>query len=113
MKCLKKKLTVIQSNLNKIANFFNRHPIAYFVRYAVVSENVKKSDIGDLGCFNDFNTLESIQKLYFETNEKIVIDASLDEYDKALQIGKLSRFHMKGGAGLGLSSKKKTRNNVS
>ena len=59
MKYLKKKLPVIQSNLNKIAKFFNRHPIAYFFRYALVSENVKESDIGDLGCFNYFNTPEN------------------------------------------------------
>ncbi len=75
------------------------------MRYALVSENVKESDIGDLGCFNDFNTLASIPKLYFETNEKMAIDASLDEYDKALQIGKFLRLHMKGGTGLGLSSR--------
>jgi hypothetical protein len=92
--------------LNKIAKFFNRHPIAYFVRYALVSENVKENDIGDLGCFNDFNTLDSIPKLYFETNEKMEIDPSLDEYDKALQIGKFLRLNMKGGTGLGLSSEK-------
>lgn len=106
MKCLKKKLPVIQSNLNKIAKFFNRHPIAYFFRYALVSENVNETDIGDLGCFNDFNTLESIPKLYFETNEKIVIDASLDEYDKAFQIGKFLRLNIKVGPGVGLSSRR-------
>jgi hypothetical protein len=76
------------------------------VRYALVSENVKENNIGDLGCFNDFNTLASIPKLYFETNEKMAIDPSLDEYEKALQIGKFLRLNMKGGTGLGLSSEK-------
>ena len=70
-----------------------------------MSENVKESDLGDLGCFNNFNTLASIPQLYFEINTKIGIDATLDEYDKALQMGKFLRLTMKGGPGIGLSSK--------
>lgn len=60
--------------------------------------------MGDLGCFHNFNSLDSIPKLYFETNEKIGLDPSLDEYDKALQIGKFLRTTIKGGPGIGLSS---------
>ena len=71
-----------------------------------MSENVKRSDLGDLGCFNDCNSLASIPPLYFEINNKIGLDASLDEYDKALQIGKFLRLNMKGGPGIGLSSQK-------
>jgi hypothetical protein len=69
-----------------------------------MSENVNENDLGDLGCFNDCNSLASIPPLYFEINNKIGIDASLDEYEKALQIGKFLRTTMKGGPGIGLSS---------
>ncbi len=72
----------------------------------MVSENVNEYDLGDLGCFNDFNSLDSIPKLYFKINEKIALDASLDEYEKALQIAKFLRLSMKGGSGIGLSSSK-------
>ncbi|MBL0012745.1 MAG: hypothetical protein IPP30_03035 [Flavobacterium sp.] len=90
--------------MKKIAKFFNRHPLAYFIRYILMSENVKKNDLGDLGCFNNCNSLASIPTLYFEINTKIGIDSSSDEYDKALQIGKYLRSTMKGGPGIGLSS---------
>ena len=57
-----------------------------------------------MGCFHDFNSLSSIPKLYFETNGKLGLNTSQDEYDKALQIGKFLRTNIKGGPGIGLSS---------
>ena len=92
--------------LKKIAKFFNRHPFAYFVRYLLLSQNAKENNLGDLGCFNEFNSLASIPPLYFEINTKIGIDPMLNEYDKAIQIGTYLRNSMKGGPGIGLSSQK-------
>lgn len=71
-----------------------------------MSENAKQKDLGDLGCFHLDNPLSAVPQIYFEVNTAINLDPKRDEYDKAIQIGKHLRTHMKGGPGIGLSSKK-------
>lgn len=92
--------------MQKITKFFNRHPLAYLIRYALMSENAKIAQSDDLACFNNCNSVSAVPQLYFEVNEKIMVTPSADEYDKAIQIGKYLRSNIKGGRGLGLSSRK-------
>ncbi len=92
--------------MEKIIKFFNRLPVAYLIRYALMSENVKMNQSDELGCFNKYNSVSSVPQLYFEVNNKINLNPDDDEYEKAIQIGKYLRANIKGGRGLGLSSKK-------
>jgi hypothetical protein len=92
--------------LKKVTHIFKRHPLLYFVRYVLLSKNIKEKSIDTVGCFNDVNTLDGIPKLYFETNAKIKIDPLQDELDQALTIGTFLRNTIKGGTGIGLSSSK-------
>lgn len=92
--------------MEKIIKFFNRLPVAYLIRYALMSENVKMNESDELGCFNKYNSVSSVPQLYFEVNNKINLNPDDDEYEKAIQIGKYLRANIKGGRGLGLSSKK-------
>jgi hypothetical protein len=76
------------------------------VRYILLSKNNNGKDIAAIGCFDDSNAIQDIPKLYIEINEKIPIDPTMDEYEKALEIGRFLRSSIVGGRGLGLSSEK-------
>lgn len=88
----------------KITAIFLRHPLLYYLRYSIISRNAKGPAVENIGCFNDFNKLEDLPKLFFEVNAKINIDASLSEFEKALIIATFLRTSIPGGRGLGLSS---------
>lgn len=90
--------------MNKIAKFFYRHPLACFVRYILTSKKVKTEQLGDIGCFNDFNTISAVPKNYFEINTQIGIDDTQDECEKAMQIGNFLRSNTKVRPGIGLLS---------
>ncbi|WP_298224622.1 hypothetical protein [Flavobacterium sp.] len=92
--------------LHKVAHKCKRHPMLYFVRYALLSKNHTAKNADAIGCFNDSNTMDSIPKLYFEVNAKINVDPTQDELEKALTIGKFLRKTIVGGSGIGLSSEK-------
>jgi hypothetical protein len=92
--------------LKKVTHIFKRHPLLYFVRYILLSKNIKEKNVDAIGCFNDTNTLNTIPNLYFETNAKINLDVLQDELDRALTIGTYLRNTIKGGTGIGLSSEK-------
>lgn len=92
--------------MKKITKFFNRLPIAYYIRFALLSENAEIGSSRDLACFNNCNSISSVPQLFFEVNEKIKVNSAAGEYDKAIQIATYLRLHFKGGRGLGLSSRK-------
>lgn len=96
----------MKSFFRKIAHAFKRHPILYVIRYILLSKNNKAQSIDNIGCFDTKNTIDAIPKLYFDVNEKMKIDPTQDEFEKALTIGKYIRKASKVGPGIGLSSKK-------
>lgn len=82
-----------------------RHPILYYIRFILISKNRKQNCINNVGCFNDINKKEDVPQLFFEVNERIPFSEHQDEFDKALTIARFLRENIKGGPGLGLSSK--------
>ncbi len=78
----------------------------YLFRYLLLSENYTNKNVHAIGCFNDSNSISSVPKLYFEINEKININASQGELEKAITIGIFLRNATKVGPGIGLSSEK-------
>ena len=94
------------SILEKIVYYFKRHPLLYFVRYILLSTNSKEKNIDAIGCFNDYNSIDDVPKLYFTINEEIKLDSAQDEFERAIAIGKFLRKRIIGGPGIGLSSEK-------
>lgn len=94
------------NSFEKIVYYLKRHPLLYFVRYILLSKNSKEKNIDAIGCFNDYNAIKDVPKIYFTVNDEINADQSLDEFERALVIAKFLRKRIGGGAGIGLSSEK-------
>lgn len=96
----------MNSFFEKIDFSLKRHPLLYFIRYILLSENRKDKNIDAIGCFNDHYSIEDAPNLYFTVNNQIGINPSDDEFDRAIAIAKFLRNKISGGAGIGLSSEK-------
>jgi len=88
----------------KIARLLFRHPMLYFLRYALLSKNGSNKNIESIGCFNDINSMAAVPELYFEINARIPFSPGMDEFEKAIAIGRYLRENIVGGKGLGLPS---------
>lgn len=100
----------MHSFFEKIVYYLKRHPLLYFIRYILLSKNSKDKNVDAIGCFNDYNTIETVPQLFFTVNAEINLDNSDDEVDRAIAIGKFLRKKIIGGGGIGLSSEKTLQN---
>lgn len=92
--------------LEKISWTLRRHPILYYVRYMLLSENFKGTNFDKVGCFNDINDLKDIPQLFFDVNTKINIIPDSTDFEKATQIAIFLRNGCIIGPGLSLASDK-------
>ncbi len=87
----------------KLLWVFRRHPALYYIRYALLSRNLK-SGLGEMEVFGDVNDVSDIPELFFEVNAQIGIEPEMSNLEKAIQIGKFIIENTKGGPALSLSA---------
>ncbi|HEX9979367.1 MAG TPA: transglutaminase-like domain-containing protein [Flavobacterium sp.] len=89
----------------KLKWFIRRHPLIYFMRYLLLSENHKGNPEDDTGCFNDTNNISEVPDIFFKVNNEIVFPDG-DEFSKALTIARFLRDRVPVGPSASLSSAK-------
>jgi hypothetical protein len=83
-----------------------RHPLLYYIRFALISKNLQKKDSA-IPTFNDLNPKQEAPELFYKVSKDLPMTPEMDEFDKVLVIIKyLNNFQIKGSPGLGLSSDK-------
>ena len=96
----------VKSIKEKLQWILRRHPLLYYTRFALISEN-HKGDPSSLPAFNDINKKEDVHPLFFEANKQIAIQPEMDAFEKAKAITAfLQERHVYRGTGLGFSSDK-------
>lgn len=87
---------------NKIRWALRRHPILYYMRFAMICENIS-AEVDDENCFNTLNDRKDIAPIFESTFNKIELGGKSD-LSKALTIANFLNKKIIGGRGLGLSS---------
>ena len=87
---------------NKIKWAVRRHPVLYYMRFALICENISP-EIDDKNCFNSINEKKHIAPLFKTTFNKIELKDQTD-LQNSLTIAKFLTQKIIGGPGLGLSS---------
>ena len=87
---------------NKIKWAVRRHPILYYMRFALICENIP-AKLDDENCFNSLNSKKDIAPLFSSTLSEIDL-LNKSDFDKSLSIAKFLIQNISGGPGLGLSS---------
>lgn len=87
---------------NKIKWAVRRHPILYYMRFALICENIS-AEIDDDNCFNALNDKADIAPLFDETFKEIELKSDSD-LENSVAIAKFLSQKIVGGPGLGLSS---------
>jgi hypothetical protein len=82
-----------------------RHPMLYYVRFAMICKNYKGKTEA-LPTFADRNRKEDVAPVFLKVNSEIPLDNNGDGFEKTMEISRWLRFKIKGGRGLGLSSDK-------
>lgn len=87
--------------------FWNRNPLFYKIRNWLLFRTADVEELLNIN-YNVYNPVESIPKIYQDTNALIFQDEpkDLNDFDKALKIARWLRDNIKGGKGLGVSSDK-------
>jgi hypothetical protein len=83
--------------------FLSRHPIWYYIRFALLCKNHRGSDDA-LPVFNDRNRKQDVHPLFYEVSSRIAFAENASTFEKAVAISIWLRRNIKGGRGLGLSS---------
>lgn len=85
---------------------FKRHPYLYFMRFRLVSKNVKEKDIINES-YNLTNQIKDIPKVFFDVNQHIFESGQdLTDFEKIQKLSVWLANHIKGGRGLSMSSEK-------
>lgn len=86
--------------------YLRRHPLLFKIRFGLVSKKVSAAHTVPF-CYNSLNEKKDIPSLYFELNQSIFGKKNKIRTDvqKAKKIARWLRNNIKGGPGLGQSSK--------
>ena len=87
---------------NKVKWAIRRHPVLYYMRFAMICENIS-NDLKDSNCFNSLNDAADVAPIFQETFNEINLSGKTD-LEKSLTISKFLTTKIIGGPGLGLSS---------
>ena len=93
---------IINPLKNRIRWVFRRHPILYYIRFALICENVSL-EISDKICFNSINKKKDVPEIFKVIFEEIHLKDKTD-FEKAVEISTILTTKIAGGPGLGLSS---------
>lgn len=88
----------------KIKWLLTRHPILYYIRFAIICRNAKPTE--ELPEFGNFNQKKDVPEIFRRVNSEMAISTTKGTLDHALQMARYLRKAIKGGRGLGLSSDK-------
>lgn len=87
---------------SKVKWIFRRHPILYYLRFALICENVEK-ELDQDNCFNSLNEKKDIAPIFLATFNNIDLSHKSD-FEKSITIAKYLNQEITGGPGLGISS---------
>lgn len=87
---------------SKIRWVFRRHPILYYIRFALICENISLTKVDEI-CFNAINNKEDVPEIFNTVFKEINLNSKTD-FEKALEIALYLKTKIVGGRGLGLSS---------
>ena len=93
---------ILESVKNKIKWIVRRHPILYYMRFALICKNIP-ADLDDENCFNSLNFKKDVAPLFSSTLSEIDL-LNKSDFEKSLSIAKFLVQKISGGPGLGLSS---------
>ncbi len=87
---------------NKIKWAVRRHPILYYIRFALICKNIP-ADLDDENCFNSLNSKNDVAPIFTSTLSEMDLRNKSD-FEKSLSIAKFLVEKISGGPGLGISS---------
>lgn len=84
--------------------FITRHPLLYYIRFLLLSKNLGKENLDEVGRYNRTNDIKDVPPLFFEINSKLGITESDSTLEKARKIAKFLQTNAGAGPAISLSS---------
>lgn len=84
--------------------FITRHPLLYYIRFLLLSKNLGKENLDEVGRYNRTNDIKDVPPLFFEINSKLGITEADSTLEKARKIAKFLQTNAGAGPAISLSS---------
>ncbi len=84
--------------------FITRHPILYYVRFLLLSRNLGKENLDEVGIYNRTNDVKDVPKIFFDINSQLGITNADNTLEKARKIANFLQVNSASGPAISLSS---------